>query len=139
MVDGFITVEDHEKTESNRSFVQSFIEEVLIKRELHLLDKYVHCEKFTEYNPVMIDGITALNLELSSMLQNGNFKIVYSHTHRILTEGNFVLSVCEGLFNGIHSSYYDLFRLDNQKIVEHWDTREVVPARELWKNDNGKF
>ena len=34
---------------------------------------------------------------------------------------------------------YDLFRVQNGKIVEHWNTIEEIPVKEDWKNDNGKF
>ena len=29
--------------------------------------------------------------------------------------------------------------MENGKIVEHWDTIEEIPAKENWKNANGKF
>lgn len=139
MVDGLTTAVDLDKTEANRSLVQSFANDVLIKRQFHLLEKYIHAEQYTEHNPQMRDGITALKAALSSTLENGGDEIEYTKTHRFLAEGNFVLSVCEGSFNGIHSSFYDLFRIENNKIVEHWDTKEAIPPREEWHNDNGKF
>jgi predicted SnoaL-like aldol condensation-catalyzing enzyme len=139
MVDGVTTVVDHEKTESNRALVQSLVDEVLIKRELYLLENYVHCQNYTEHNPRIGDGVEALKYELSSKLENGSHVIDYLKAHRFLAEGNFVLSVCEGSSNGLHSSFYDLFRVENEKIIEHWDTTEVIPPREEWKNDNGRF
>jgi len=36
-----------------------------------------------------------------------------------LGEGNRVLVVSEGSFAGAHSSFYDLFRVDQGKIAEH--------------------
>jgi predicted SnoaL-like aldol condensation-catalyzing enzyme len=59
--------------------------------------------------------------------------------HRILAEGNFVLTISEGSHNGVHSSFYDLYRVAYGEIVEHWDTTEAIPPRTEWKNDNGKF
>jgi predicted SnoaL-like aldol condensation-catalyzing enzyme len=50
-----------------------------------------------------------------------------------------VLSISEGDFGGIHSAFYDLFRVANGKLVEHWDTTEKIAPRSEWKNDNGKF
>jgi len=35
--------------------------------------------------------------------------------------------------------FYDLFRIENGKIAEHWDTIEEIPAEEKHKNSNGKF
>ena len=50
-----------------------------------------------------------------------------------------MLSVCEGYLDGVHSSFYDLYRIADGTIVEHWDTTEAVPPPGEWKNDNGKF
>src|SRR5258706_498873 len=59
--------------------------------------------------------------------------------HRVLGEGNFVLVVSEGHFGKDHDAFYDLFRVENSKIAEHWDVIEPIPAKENWKNNNGKF
>jgi predicted SnoaL-like aldol condensation-catalyzing enzyme len=45
----------------------------------------------------------------------------------------------EGTLGGRPTAFYDLFRLEAGKLVEHWDTIETIPAREQWKNANGKF
>ena len=139
MVSGNINATDHKNTEFNRSFVRSFIDEILIKRDLHLIDKYIHSKTYSEHNPRFGDGVKSLKAELSAELGNGSFLVTYNRIHRVLAEGNFVLSVCEGSFDETHSSFYDLFRMENEKIVEHWDTTEAVPPRDEWKNDNGKF
>jgi predicted SnoaL-like aldol condensation-catalyzing enzyme len=47
--------------------------------------------------------------------------------------------VSEGSFAGRHTSFYDLFRVAGGKVAEHWDTIEVIPPPEQWKNANGKF
>ena len=54
-------------------------------------------------------------------------------------DSGFVLVVSEGHLGGKHNSFYDLFRVENGKISEHWDTIEEIPAKETWKNNNGKF
>ncbi|ABZ76731.1 conserved hypothetical protein [Shewanella halifaxensis HAW-EB4] len=63
----------------------------------------------------------------------------YDTNHKVLGEGNFVVSISEGVFANEHVAFYDLFRLDNGKIVEHWDTIETIPAQSEWKHTNGKF
>ena len=50
-----------------------------------------------------------------------------------------MLAVSEGSLGGVHSAIYDLFRIDEGRLVEHWDTVEAVPPRSDWKNGNGKF
>ena len=50
-----------------------------------------------------------------------------------------MLCASEGYRDGEHCAFYDLFRLDRGKIVEHWDTIEAIAPRSEWKNENGKF
>jgi predicted SnoaL-like aldol condensation-catalyzing enzyme len=47
--------------------------------------------------------------------------------------------LAEGSFGDRPVSYYELYRIDNGKIAEHWDTIEPIPPRAEWKNPNGKF
>jgi predicted SnoaL-like aldol condensation-catalyzing enzyme len=75
-----------------------------------------------------------------SVTDSGSFaSVVYKKCHHLLAEGNFVLSVCEGYVKQMHSSFFDLYRVKDGKIVEHWDTTETIPPRSEWKNNNGKF
>ena len=139
MVDGPTEVTDLEMTEHNRKIVRSFVDEVLINGQLDKLAHYIDDEYYTEHNPRIADGLLALRSALSEPASNDGITITYEKCHRLLAEGNFVLSVCEGSLNGVHSSFYDLYRIESGKLVEHWDTTEAIPARSEWKNDNGKF
>lgn len=139
MVDGQTDATDLDKTEANRESVRSFIEEILISGQLEKLNRHIDSDGYTEHNPGIGDGLPALRSALSKPAPNKGFAIQYDNVHRVLAEGNFVLSVCEGYLNGIHTSFYDLFRLSHGTIVEHWDTTEAVPPLNEWKNDNGKF
>lgn len=139
MVDGATEVTDLARTEGNRAFVQSFVDEVLIKGKFDKLDQYIDDQCYTEHNPGMSDGLSKLRSVLSDSASNDGISIKYDRVHRILAEGNFVLSVSEGSKRGVHSSFFDLFRIADGKIVEHWDTTEAVPPPSQWKNDNGKF
>jgi predicted SnoaL-like aldol condensation-catalyzing enzyme len=57
----------------------------------------------------------------------------------VIGEGNFVLVVSEANLGGKPSAIYDLFRLENGKIAEHWDIIDSIPPKDQWKNANGKF
>lgn len=139
MVDGPAEAIDLDKTESNREIVQYFVDEVLINRQFDKLEHFIDEECYTEHNPRIGDGLPALGSALSALESNNGISIHYERNHRLLAEGNFVLSVSEGFLNGIHTSFYDLFRVAHGKLVEHWDTTEAIAPRAQWKNDNGKF
>lgn len=138
MVDGPTGPTDLDRTDENRRLVRSLVEDVLIGRRLDLLPRYVDAEHLAQHNPNLTDGVAALRVALEAT-RDGAPVIHYQHVHRILAEGSFVLSVCEGALAGVHSAFYDLFRLADAKVVEHWDTIEAVAPRSEWKNDNGKF
>ena len=138
MVDGPTEADDLDRTEDNRNIVRRYIESVMIDHRLKELDSYIDGASFTEHNPDRADEPAALRSALQAMT-GAEARIDYHRSHRLLAEGNFVLSVSEGTLGGVHTSFYDLFRLADGKIVEHWDTVEAVPPRSEWKNDNGKF
>ena len=138
MVDGPTEATDHHLTESNRALVRSFIEIVLATGQFDRLTEYVDEDNFAEHNPRLSDGVSTLRSALEAT-ESGRRQIEYQHVHRVLAEGNFVLSVSEGHVGGIHSALYDLFRVADGKLVEHWDTTEKIAPRSEWKNDNGKF
>jgi predicted SnoaL-like aldol condensation-catalyzing enzyme len=63
----------------------------------------------------------------------------YTKIHKVLGEGNFVLTVSEGEWNGgKKQAFYDLFRMKEGKIVEHWDVIQEIPTEGLAHN-NGMF
>lgn len=139
MVDGATEVADLEMTESNRSTIKSFVENILIQGNIEKLNTYLNQECYAEHNPSLGDNLDNLKSVLSGSENDCSVSIKYKKCHRILAEGNFVLSVCEGYKNKIASSFFDLYRLDNGIIVEHWDTTEPIPPYSEWKNNNGKF
>ncbi len=138
MVDGEIESVDHEMTESNRIVVQSFVEDVLIYGHVEEMDTYINQEHYTEHNPRFDDNLVDVCATLSKSLTS-DYSFKYEKCHRLLAEGDFVLSVCEGYTNQKLTSFFDLYRLTDDKVVEHWDTTEVIPPRSEWKNNNGKF
>ncbi len=138
MVDGPAQASDQALTETNRERVRSFVDEVLIKRKLEKMGNYLAEAGFTQHDPMFGDGLSAYRQALEARCGEG-FAITYHRTHRVLAEGSFVLVVSEGSRDGVHTSFYDLFRIDGGRLAERWNTVEAIPPRSEWKNDNGKF
>jgi predicted SnoaL-like aldol condensation-catalyzing enzyme len=138
MIDGPTEIKDADKTDVNKRLVRSFIDDILVQGKMHKLPEYFDGDSYVQHNPQIADGLTGLGQALSDMAKQG-ITMKYDRVHRVLGNGNFVLSASEGVFAGKHVAFYDLFRVANGKIAEHWDTIESIPPRAEWKNQNGKF
>jgi predicted SnoaL-like aldol condensation-catalyzing enzyme len=138
MIDGPTQPTDLEKTAANKALVRSFVDDILVNGRMEKLAGYYNGDHYIQHNPQIADGLSGLGQALQAMAKAG-ITMKYDRIHRVLGEGNFVLVVSEGNFAGKHSSFYDLFRVQDGKIAEHWDTIETIPPRSEWKNENGKF
>lgn len=138
MTDGPVLVQDTTKTADNKALVRAFVDDILVNGRLDKLAGYFDGDNYVQHNPQIGDKLSGLGEALAAMEKAG-ITMKYDRIHRVLGEGNFVLVVSEGQFAGKHSSFYDLFRVQNGKIAEHWDTIETIPPQPDWKNGNGKF
>lgn len=139
MTDGPCLATDLNRTLPNKLLVQSFVEDVLISGKPDQLSNYIAGENYVQHNPQIADGLSGLEDALAAMARQG-ITLKYDNIHGIFGEGSFVLSISEGMFRNQHVAFYDLFRVADNKIVEHWDTIEEIPANiSEWKNRNGKF
>jgi len=138
MLDGPTEAVDLDRTEANKRLVRAFVEDVLVGGKMNTLAGYIDGDRYTQHNPGVADGLSGLGKALEQLAKQG-MAIKYARVHKVLGEGNFVLTMSEGTFGDKSTAYYDLFRVEAGKIVEHWDTIETIPGREAWKNQNGKF
>lgn len=138
MIDGAAVSTDLNKTEENKKLVKQFVEDILVNGKMDKLAGYFNGDNYIQHNPLIPDQLSGLGKALGEWAKQG-ITMKYSKIHNVLGEGNFVLVVSEGYLAGKHNSFYDLFRVENGKIAEHWDTIEPIPAQTEWKNSNGKF
>lgn len=138
MIDGPTIATDLDKTAANKKTVAAFIDDILVNGRLDRLAGYYDGDNYHQHNPQIADGLSGLGAALQAMAKAG-VTMKYHKVHKVLGEGNFVLTASEGEFAGKPSAFYDLFRLENGKIAEHWDTIETIPPQSEWKNTNGKF
>ena len=138
MIDGATEIKDLDKTDVNKALIKKFVTDFLVDGDTSIIPDYIHPTDYVQHNPHIGDKIEGLQGALTYFAEN-NIGFKSDKIHKILGEGNFILVVSEGQMAGKHSSFYDLFRVENGKIAEHWDTIEEIPAKENWKNNNGKF
>ena len=136
--DGPTIVEDLDKTEANKTLAVSLIEDVLMGKNPSKIGDYISSEEYHQHNPQIKDGLTGI-VEAVQYLTSQNNMFKYTKIHKVLGEGNFVLTVSEGEWNGGKKHvFYDLFRMKDGKIVEHWDVIQEIPTEGLAHN-NGMF
>lgn len=136
--DGTMEITDLGKTEENRELVKNFLYDVMQGNNLDKTPDYFDGDTYIQHNTGIADGVSGLNAALGALAEQG-ISMVYDEVHMVLAEGNFVLAVSEGTFGGAPTSYYDLWRVENGKIAEHWDVMETIADQSTWQNENGKF
>ncbi|MEP3653620.1 MAG: nuclear transport factor 2 family protein [Litorimonas sp.] len=137
--DGETKVVDLEKTEDNKALVTKFINDILLGGQMDQITSFINPEKYIQHNSAVADGLDGFGAAMAYFAENG-LVMEYNKLHKVLGEGNFVLSMSEGKFGkGEHVAFYDLFRIEDGLIVEHWDVIQPIPEKANWKNQNGKF
>ena len=137
-VDGFDSLEDLDKTEENRDIIKNFLHDVMQGKAPEKTPSYFDGDTYIQHNSGIADGLSGLGAALEALGKQG-IQMIYEKTHQILAQGNYVLAVSEGTFGGVPTSYYDLWRIENGKVAEHWDVMETIADKETWQNTNGKF
>lgn len=135
--DGPTEIKDLDKTEVNKALAKSLVEDVLMGKNPNKITDYISAETYHQHNPGIKDGLQGI-VEAVEYLTSQNNMFQYTKIHKVLGEGNFVLTVSEGKWNNTNNVFYDLFRIENGKVVEHWDVIQPIPMEGL-ANDNGMF
>lgn len=137
-IDGTTEISDLDKTGENRALIEAFLEDVMQGKHPEKTPEYFAGDAYIQHNTGIADGLSGLGAALESLAANG-IQMIYDRTHQVLAQGNFVLGVSEGTFGGKPTSYYDLWRVEDGKIAEHWDVMETIADPADWQNENGKF
>lgn len=137
-IDGEKEIRDMDKTEKNRKIVEAFLYDVMQGNNPEKTSDYFDGDNYIQHNTGIADGLSGLGSALAALAEQG-IQMIYTTIHQVLAQGNYVLAVSEGTFGGVPTSYYDLWRLENGKIAEHWDVMETIADESTWQNQNGKF
>ena len=137
-IDGTMELKDLDKTEANRELVKNFLYDVMQGNHPEKTPDYFDGDAYIQHNTGIADGLSGLGAALAALAKQ-DIQMIYTTVHQVLAQGNFVLAVSEGTFGGAPTSYYDLWRVENGKIAEHWDVMETIADKATWQNANGKF
>jgi predicted SnoaL-like aldol condensation-catalyzing enzyme len=135
-VDGPTAVVGRERTEANRTLVSSFKQVVTVELRFDRVGEFIDGDHYTQHASKVGDGGARMQARVSGVVKPGAAQVLIPRLY--IAEGNFVLALVEARTEP-PTANYDLFRVENGKIVEHWDVLSVIPPRDHWKNANGPF
>lgn len=133
-VDGPTEITDLDKTEENKQLVRDLIRDVLIGEIPENIDNYISSEKYIQHNAEVPDGLE----HFKPLALEQDKPLIYEEVVLLVGQGNFVATLCKASWEGQPFARVDIFRIEDGKVVEHWDNAEPVPPEEEWAN-SGKF
>lgn len=136
MVDGPTEITDLDKTQENKALVLSFVRDVLGGGAPQNAPTYLDPAIYMQHNPNLADGLDGLIQGTQAWAKAGNV-ITRFEPQITIAEGNFVFVASDATVSGKPWAFFDLWRVEQGKIVEHWDV--VAPTPETMVHENGKF
>ncbi len=122
--------------EQNKQLVVQFYELAINQKDFDAASKFLG-PRYTQHNPGAPDGPEGLKGFLKFLKEK--FPLSHSEIKRVFADGDYVIlhvhSVREPGTRG--AAIVDIFKLENGKIVEHWDVRQDVPEKPA--NSNTMF
>ena len=122
--------------EANKKSVVAFYEKAINQKDFDAASKHLG-SRYIQHNPVAADGPEGLKGFIGFL--RDKFPSSKSEIKRVFAEGDYVIlhvhAVREPGTRG--RAIIDIFRLENGKIVEHWDVAQDVPEKAA--NANGMF
>lgn len=111
---------------NNKKLVAEFYQKLFGDKNLDAIDEYI-VDDYIQHNPMAADGKQALKDVLKKWFVNApKEKIDIQH---LGADGDFVYIHLRSKMGTKTVSVIDIFRLKDNKIVEHWDVIQEVPEK----------
>jgi predicted SnoaL-like aldol condensation-catalyzing enzyme len=127
---------DATKQELNKKIVKEFYELAINKKDFEAASKFLG-PQYIQHNQRAADG--AAGLKNFVQFLHDKFPNAHSEIKRVFADDDYVIlhvhAVREPGTGGV--AIVDIFRLQNSKIVEHWDVHEDILEKAA--NPNGMF
>jgi predicted SnoaL-like aldol condensation-catalyzing enzyme len=132
-IDGPTEAKHLEDTERNKSFVRRYYETFHIRGDHDGSEQYFTGEVMIRHEPGVRDGVSEFMRDVEVLMQHRTIDEI----ELLLGQGDFVFLAAKGTHEGKPCVYIDLYRVENEKVVEHWGFPEMLPPPAEWKNSNG--
>jgi len=125
-----------DREEQNKKVVVDFYDKALNQKDFEAASKHFG-PGYTQHNPNALDGSEGFKAFIQFLKEK--FPASKSEIKRVFADGDYVIvhvhAVREPGTRG--NAIIDIFRLENGKIVEHWDVVQPIPEKAA--NANGMF
>ena len=132
MVGGSAGIDVSADTEANKALVLEYTKRVLQEGKTDKLNSFV-AQDLIQRAPGIDAGRDGLAAWLTSG-DSGSYEMLFN----LMGDGNFVLTYGKRHIAGKDVAIFDLYRLADGLIVEHWANPEEISPRDTWGN-SGKF
>ncbi|MNI74566.1 SnoaL-like domain protein [compost metagenome] len=116
----------------------AFFTRALIEGDYSAFNDYCNGAGFHQHSPDIADGTVAV-VDFLNQLREAGQGLQYSRVHRSVAEGDFVLTHSEGSIAGERHAYFELWRVQDGKVVELWDAITPVPEDSQARHRHGIF
>jgi predicted SnoaL-like aldol condensation-catalyzing enzyme len=119
--------------EKNKELVLRFLNEFLVEHKFEVLDELLG-PTYTQHNPVIDDtkeGLIAFFRNFWKTHPNSAYYLKRVIAENDLVAIHYLWVVEPGVFE---RAIVDIFRIENERLVEHWDVVQQIPEQSVNKH-----
>lgn len=133
---GAARAEETAKEKANKAAVLAFYDAALNKLDFDAASKYLG-PSYRQHNPTAADGAEGLKGFIAYL--KANFPQTHSEVTMSFADGDYVILRVHAIRTPgtAGNAIVDIFRLQDGKVVEHWDSVQPVPDKSA--NSNTMF
>jgi len=127
---------NNQQLQHNKDIVTAFYETAINNKDFAGAEKYMG-PYYKQHNPMAEDGKEGFKKFIDYL--RDTYPNSHSEIKRVMAEGDYVILHVHSIEvpDTRGQAIVDIFRLENGKIVEHWDVIQDVPEKSA--NENGMF
>ena len=124
--------------EANKAVVIAFYNAALNEKDWEKASKFIG-PRYVQHNQAAVDGPEGIKAHIENL--KANFPLNHGEIKRALADGDLVaLHIhVKRSPDVLGFAVVDLFRVENGKVVEHWDVVQRIPEPKDVKNSNTMF